>query len=124
MSTERAFDPTIPATASPEVEFISLSHLNPSTELNPVPSRGIDLTYFRRYVAALEDGGYVLRHPDPDDGRAVQVAATPSGKGLVSGVGEARVAALSSRLAALPEADRAALLAALPALEALAADGG
>ena len=52
------FDPSIPATASGEVEFISLSHLNPSTELNPVPSRGIDLEYFRRYVAALEEGGY------------------------------------------------------------------
>ena len=58
MSTTPAFDPTLPATASPEVEFISLSHLNPSTELAPVPGRGIDLAYFRRYVAALEDGGY------------------------------------------------------------------
>ncbi|WP_306214327.1 LLM class flavin-dependent oxidoreductase [Actinoplanes sp. RD1] len=51
-------DSTIPATAAPEAEFISLSHLNPSTELNPVPSRGIDLAYFRKYVRALEDGGY------------------------------------------------------------------
>ncbi|MET0767089.1 MAG: LLM class flavin-dependent oxidoreductase [Aeromicrobium sp.] len=48
----------IPTTASPTVEFISLSHLNPSTELVPVPSRGIDLPYFRRYVQALEEGGY------------------------------------------------------------------
>jgi alkanesulfonate monooxygenase len=58
MSTEDAFDSTIPPTASPEVEFISLSHLNPSTELNPIPSRGIDLKYFRRYVRSLEEGGY------------------------------------------------------------------
>ncbi|MEX5634409.1 LLM class flavin-dependent oxidoreductase [Parafrankia sp. FMc2] len=48
----------IPPTASPQVEFISLSHLNPSTELNPVPSRGIDVQYFRRYVRWLEDSGY------------------------------------------------------------------
>lgn len=48
----------IPATASPQVEFISLSHLNPSTELNPVPSRGIDLPYFRKYVRSLEESGY------------------------------------------------------------------
>ncbi|MFG1610308.1 LLM class flavin-dependent oxidoreductase [Actinoplanes sp. NPDC049265] len=53
-----AFDPTIPPTASTEVEFISLTHLNPSTELEPIPARGIDLDYFRRYVAALEEGGY------------------------------------------------------------------
>jgi alkanesulfonate monooxygenase len=52
------FDPAVPPTASPEVEFISLSHLNPSTELNPIPSRGIDLKYFRRYVRSLEEGGY------------------------------------------------------------------
>jgi alkanesulfonate monooxygenase len=58
MSTEDAFDSTIPPTASPEVEFISLSHLNPSTELNPIPTRGIDLKYFRRYVRSLEEGGY------------------------------------------------------------------
>ncbi|WP_235488597.1 LLM class flavin-dependent oxidoreductase, partial [Frankia sp. AvcI1] len=48
----------IPETASPQVEFISLSHLNPSTELNPVPSRGIDLPYFKKYVRALEESGY------------------------------------------------------------------
>jgi alkanesulfonate monooxygenase len=58
MTTTPVFDATIPETASPEVEFISLSHLNPSTELNPVPTRGIDLPYFRRYVRALEEGGY------------------------------------------------------------------
>jgi alkanesulfonate monooxygenase len=52
------FDSAIPPQAAPEVEFISLSHLNPSTELNPIPSRGIDLKYFRKYVRALEDGGY------------------------------------------------------------------
>ncbi len=48
----------IPETASPQVEFISLSHLNPSTELNPLPSRGIDLPYFKKYVRALEESGY------------------------------------------------------------------
>jgi alkanesulfonate monooxygenase len=58
MSTAPVFDSTIPPTASPEVEFISLSHLNPSTELNPIPTRGIDLKYFRRYVRSLEEGGY------------------------------------------------------------------
>ena len=58
MGATPAFDPTIPPTASPEVEFISLSHLNPSTELAPTAARGIDLAYFRRYVRALEDGGY------------------------------------------------------------------
>lgn len=58
MTSTPSFDETIPATAAPEVEFISLSHLNPATELNPIPSRGIDVPFFRKYVRALEDGGY------------------------------------------------------------------
>ena len=53
-----AFGRQIPETASQRVEFISLSHLNPSTELNPIPTRGIDLEYFRTYVRSLEEGGY------------------------------------------------------------------
>lgn len=52
------FGQTIPSTAARNAEFISLSHLNPSTELNPIPARGIDLPYFRRYVRSLEEAGY------------------------------------------------------------------
>lgn len=48
----------LPLTASPTVEFISMSHLNPSTELNPIPTRGVDPAYFRRYVRALEDAEF------------------------------------------------------------------
>jgi len=58
MTSAPTFESTLPPTASPQVEFISLSHLNPSTELNPVPSRGIDLSFFRRYVRSLEESGY------------------------------------------------------------------
>jgi len=48
----------IPETASPQVEFISLSHVNRATELNPIATRGIDLPFLRTYVAALEEAGY------------------------------------------------------------------
>jgi alkanesulfonate monooxygenase len=58
MTSAPTFDSTVPPSASPQVEFISLSHLNPSTELNPVPSRGIDLKFFLRYVRSLEESGY------------------------------------------------------------------
>ncbi|MFJ1456713.1 LLM class flavin-dependent oxidoreductase [Nocardia sp. N2S4-5] len=50
----------VPATAAAEVEFISLTHTNASTELDPIPSRGIDLPFVRRYVRALEEGGFDL----------------------------------------------------------------
>jgi len=52
------FDTEVPVTASPKVEFISLSHLNPSTEIDPIATRGIDLAYFRKYVRSLEEHGY------------------------------------------------------------------
>jgi alkanesulfonate monooxygenase len=57
-STTLPHDTALPAEAATKVEFISLSHLNPSTELEPIPTRGIDLPYFRRYVRSLEEGGY------------------------------------------------------------------
>jgi alkanesulfonate monooxygenase len=41
-----------------QVEFISQIHPNPSTELVPVPTRGIDLAYLKRYVRALENAGF------------------------------------------------------------------
>ncbi|MGQ4615393.1 LLM class flavin-dependent oxidoreductase [Nocardia sp. R7R-8] len=61
MTADPAGDPVpIPASAASTVEFISLTHLNPATELHPVPTRGIDLAFLRRYVRALEDGGFDL----------------------------------------------------------------
>jgi alkanesulfonate monooxygenase len=50
----------VPAGAARQVQFISATHTNPSTELNPVPNRGIDLPFFRRYVRALDDAGFDL----------------------------------------------------------------
>ena len=57
-TTAPTFDSTVPTTAARRVEFISLSHLNPSTEITPIPTRGIDLRYFRTYVRSLEEWGY------------------------------------------------------------------
>lgn len=51
-------DELVPAAAARQVEFISQIHPNPSTELAPLPSRGIDVGYLRRYVRALEDAGF------------------------------------------------------------------
>jgi DNA-binding MarR family transcriptional regulator len=76
-----------------------------------------------RIVAALEEAGLVSRRPDPVDGRAVVVETTEAGMTLVQGESFARSSALRRRVEALSAADRAALVAALPVLEALARDG-
>ncbi|OXR40386.1 Alkanesulfonate monooxygenase [Nocardia cerradoensis] len=57
MTVETSAEP-VPATAAPTVEFISLTHTNPSTELEPIPTRGIDLPFVKRYVRTLEDAGF------------------------------------------------------------------
>ncbi|MGQ4599172.1 LLM class flavin-dependent oxidoreductase [Nocardia sp. R6R-6] len=57
MTVDPIGDP-VPVTAAPKVEFISLTHPNPSTELEPIPTRGIDLPFLRRYVRTLEDAGF------------------------------------------------------------------
>jgi DNA-binding MarR family transcriptional regulator len=80
---------------------------------------GVSPPSMTRIVASLESLGYLHRAPDPADGRAFVVEATPSGRRLVITGREARISSLGERLAALPENQRARLLDALPALEAL-----
>jgi DNA-binding MarR family transcriptional regulator len=77
-----------------------------------------------RIVAGLEESGYVVRAPDPDDRRATLVEATDAAAELVSGVGLARVSRLRDRIDTLGDDDLRALLRAIPVIETLAADGG
>jgi DNA-binding MarR family transcriptional regulator len=83
---------------------------------------GVAAPTMTRIVAVLEEGRLVRRTADPQDGRAVVVAATEGGTALVQGESFARSSALRRRVVALSPADRAALDAALPVLEALARD--
>jgi len=73
-------------------------------------------------VSRLQARGLVERHPDPGDGRVVLVALTDTGRRLVHDRRTARAHALAERLARLGDAERAALAAALPALERLLTD--
>ena len=73
-----------------------------------------------RLVKALEGQGLVRRISDPADKRVVRVEATGSGRALLFAGRERRVATLARDVAALTDADRAALIAAIPLLERLA----
>ena len=75
-----------------------------------------------RIVVSLEEGGYVTRTPDPDDRRATRVEATQTAAELITGTGSIRAGVLRDRMAALSADDLAALLRAVPVIEALAAD--
>jgi DNA-binding MarR family transcriptional regulator len=72
-----------------------------------------------RVLAALDDRGFIVRTPDPDDARSTQVSISPAGAQALAAVRSQRTAILDARLARLTEDQRAALAAALPALEAL-----
>jgi DNA-binding MarR family transcriptional regulator len=70
-------------------------------------------------VARLERRGLVARGSDPEDARAVRVAITDQGRERLEARRATRVAVLADRLGALDADERAALEAALPALDKL-----
>ncbi|MDT9594288.1 MarR family transcriptional regulator [Nocardioides zeae] len=75
-----------------------------------------------RAVRKLEEKGYVARRPHETDGRQVLVSLTDAGRDLVLADRRRRDEWLASRLRGLSADDRAALRAALPILDRLAAE--
>jgi DNA-binding PadR family transcriptional regulator len=71
-------------------------------------------------VAKLEEQGLLRRLTDEADGRVCRVEVTEAGRTLHGRVRSERTGVLSYELDRLASDDRAALLAALPALEQLA----
>ena len=75
-----------------------------------------------RIVDGLVAAGLAEREPDPSDGRAVAIAATPTGDGLMRAAAGRRITAIAAAISALPAADRRRLAAAAGLLDRLAAD--
>jgi DNA-binding MarR family transcriptional regulator len=70
-------------------------------------------------VNRLEDEGLVRRSADPTDARAALVELTDSGRAFVEARRAERLRVLAGRVERLSDADRRAILAALPALDRL-----
>lgn len=70
-------------------------------------------------VNRLETEGMVTRTADPTDARAALVALTDSGRAFVETRRVERARVLAGRVERLSDADRAVILAALPALDRL-----
>lgn len=73
-----------------------------------------------RTLAALAEGGYVERTPDPADRRQVLVSLTTSARALLREDRRRREEWLAEALRDLAPHDRAAIVAVLPVIEGLA----
>jgi DNA-binding MarR family transcriptional regulator len=81
---------------------------------------GINPTMLSRVVKALDERGLIRRRQDPGDLRAARVAVTEEGERVHDRVRQLRNKVLTDCLHGLPADTTAALLAAVPDLEALA----
>ena len=87
-------------------------------------AEGIAPSTLTRLVTVLEERGYVERCPVPGDARASTLTIAPAGHEVLERIRE-QSTILLARLRTLTDEQRAALAAALPALEKLAeADPG
>jgi DNA-binding MarR family transcriptional regulator len=83
-------------------------------------AEGIAPSTLTRLVTALEERGYVERCPVPGDARASTLTIAPAGHAALERIREESTIVLADRLRTLTADQRAALAAALPALEQLA----
>ena len=81
---------------------------------------GLNPTMLSRIIKVLDERGLIRRLPDPSDMRAARVEVTPAGEQLHDLIREQRTQVLSEWLERLPAETAELLLAAVPALEALA----
>jgi DNA-binding MarR family transcriptional regulator len=77
---------------------------------------GVSQPAMTQLVTRLEKDGLAERGSDPADGRVVVVSITAAGRAVVQRRRSANAEALAERLERLPAEDRAAILAALPAM--------
>lgn len=81
---------------------------------------GVTQPAMTQLAARLQDAGLVTRDPDPADGRVVRVRITGEGQVMLARRRQARAERLAGILPRLSPDHRAALAAALPAMDALA----
>jgi DNA-binding MarR family transcriptional regulator len=97
-----------------------LARVGPQRLTDLAAAEGVSQPGMTQLVTRLERDGLVTRAPSADDGRVVLVEVTPAGSDLVARRRAQRAAALAELMRRLEPAERAAVRAALPALDRLA----
>jgi DNA-binding MarR family transcriptional regulator len=99
--------------------LVTIAHSGPYRLGDLAAAERIAPSTLTRLVSALEQRDYVQRSAVPGDARASQVAVTDRGQDALDRIRRQTTSQLAERLRALPSEARAALAAALPALEQL-----
>jgi DNA-binding MarR family transcriptional regulator len=105
-----------PSQTSTLFTIVRLGPLGPS-EISEIER--INPTMLSRIIAQLCRSGLIRREPDPGDGRAALVRATPAGERLRKRIHRERAQALQQYIGTLDDSQRERLWDALPVLEAL-----
>lgn len=111
---------TWPATPSQLSTLSSVGQCGPVRLGDLAASERIAPSTLTRLVNVLEERGYLLRQPAPDDARAYLVTITAAGRDALERIREEATNLLTDILLTLPADQLAALDEALPALEQLA----
>jgi DNA-binding MarR family transcriptional regulator len=99
----------------------SLDRTGPSRLTELAAREGVTQPAMTQLIARLSEQGLTARAADPADGRVVRVQLTDAGRDLIATRRMVRAERVSGLLTSLTPAERAALIAALPALHTLAA---
>jgi DNA-binding MarR family transcriptional regulator len=106
----------------PPLQLATLASISRHGPIRPgdlAQREAVSAPVMTRVIAALDEAGLVRRSADPVDARCVNITLSPAGEDHVTRMRAQGIAYLDARIARLDAAQRAALVAALPALEAL-----
>src|ERR1700722_12156179 len=116
----RSLSPPSGLSMTAAATLASLERLGPARLTLLAAREGVTQPAMTQLISRLEESGLVRREPSPDDGRVVLVSITEQGRATLARRRSARAERLAGVIAQLSPDHHAALVAALPALDALA----
>jgi DNA-binding MarR family transcriptional regulator len=116
----RSLSPASGLSMTAAATLAGIERLGPQRLTLLAAREGVTQPAMTQLISRLEESGLVRREPSPDDGRVVLVAITEAGRATLAHRRSARAERLAGVIAQLSPDHRAALAAALPALDALA----